>query len=104
MKKWMLFIIVANVLCIFSSIYGAHSCEDRCGKEEKIYVKLDTITIIPEGIFFKNDLGQWIPVVTLSQDIGGLFVITKAQYQCPSCRKWFSTDVCQNVNCPMYDR
>lgn len=69
---------------------------------EKVYVQPEQLHICQEGIFFLNKKGCLSPACAVFCDRGGVYILAKKYYQCPSCGWGNDNDRCINKRCPLY--
>lgn len=72
-------------------------------KSEKIYVTSDQILLIPEGIFYLGQEGDFEAVRIVGTDSQGLYIIRNAYY-CPGCNRVTRNGICTNPRCSMYGK
>jgi hypothetical protein len=96
MKKWIFLLAVC-----FGFSTQASAQEQIARQEDKIYVSPDRIRIVPDGIFYMNEVGEFQPVNMVSSDEGGVFIVSN-QIQCSTCRAWSSDGNLHKFWCPFY--
>lgn len=75
MKNWIF--VVAMLCCSFF----AHADEQK----QKIYTSPDKIMVMPDGIFYMNEVGDFQPVSCVAYDEVGVYVV--AVKTCDYCHR-----------------
>ena len=71
MKNWFT-TIIALTFCSFAN-------NVRAENTMKIYMPSEKIMIMPNGIFFMNEVGDVCPASMVSCDEGGIFVVSEGE-------------------------
>jgi len=69
--------LIAQALFFISlSILPAFvNADEGMQNEQKIYVQPEKVMVMPDGIFYINEVGDFCPVSMISCDSGGVFVV-----------------------------